>query len=314
MRGVISITDWDWFQYLRTQPGLDEANFWRPTDLGRPRMPPGTPFIFKLKKKHGGWIVGFGIFAAHVIQPMWLAWEEFEKKNGAATFAEFHRMLATIRQAKGKESDPAGSYDIGCTLLADPVLFPREAWTAPPNDWKDQIVQDRGYNLAEGEGARIWAHCQKMARGVSVDAGARERGPLYEGPRHGAPALFRPRMGQGIFRAAVTDAYGGACAVTTEHSLPVLEAAHIRPFADGGEHELSNGILLRTDIHRLFDRGYVTITPDMHFQVSRRLKDEFANGKTYYSLDGHRINSPEASGTGPSVELLEWHGRERFRA
>jgi hypothetical protein len=76
-RGVISITDWDWFQFLREQPDLDEANLWRP------RMPAGTPFIFKLKKKHGGWIVRFGIFATHVIQPMWLAWDEFEKKNEA---------------------------------------------------------------------------------------------------------------------------------------------------------------------------------------------------------------------------------------
>jgi putative restriction endonuclease len=120
-------------------------------------------------------------------------------------------------------------------------------------------------------------------------------------------------MGQGIFRAAVTDAYGRACAVTTEHSLPVLEAAHIRPFAEGGEHELSNGILLRTDIHRLYDRGYVTITPDMRFQVSRRLKDEFANGRTYYLLDGTRINSPKAREAGPSAELLEWHATAKFK-
>lgn len=120
-------------------------------------------------------------------------------------------------------------------------------------------------------------------------------------------------MGQGIFRAAVTDAYGRACAVTTEHSLPVLEAAHIRPFAEGGEHELSNGILLRTDIHRLYDRGYVTITPDMRFQVSRRHKDEFANGKTYYMLDGTRINTPAASDAEPSAELLGWHASTKFK-
>jgi hypothetical protein len=90
MRGVIAITDWDWFQFLRDQPGVAEANFWRPTDLGRPRVPAGTPFIFNLRKKHGGGIVGFGIFAPRVIQSMWLAWDEFETKDGAATFAEFH--------------------------------------------------------------------------------------------------------------------------------------------------------------------------------------------------------------------------------
>jgi predicted restriction endonuclease len=63
--------------------------------------------------------------------------------------------------------------------------------------------------------------------------------------------------------------------VTRERTLPALEAAHIRPFAEGGEHEASNGVLLRRDIHSLFDAGYVTITPDLRFEVSRRIKEEF---------------------------------------
>jgi hypothetical protein len=41
---------------------------------------------------------------------------------------------------------------------------------------------------------------------------------------------------------------------------------------------VSNGLLLRSDIHRLFDKGYVTVTPDHHFEVSRRLKDDFETG------------------------------------
>lgn len=315
MRGVICITDWDWFQFLSSQPGLDEANFWRPTDLRRPRMPPGTPFIFKLRKEHGGWIVGFGIFATHVIQPMWLAWDEFERKNGAATFDEFHRLLVRIRRSKGMESDPAGTYEIGCILLSEPMFFPPEAWIPAPGDWSDNTVQGAGYDLDRGEGARIWAHCLAVAGGLPLGAGpaGREHGPLYEGPRTGKPVLRAPRMGQGIFRAAVTDAYGRACAVTTEHSLPVLEAAHIRPYGEGGEHALPNGLLLRTDIHRLFDRGYVTITPDLRFRVSRRLKDEFANGRTYYSLEGTKVATPNAPGARPAAELLEWHSSTRFR-
>jgi hypothetical protein len=52
--------------------------------------------------------------------------------------------------------------------------------------------------------------------------------------RYGAPVLVPPRLGQGAFRVAVTDAYGRSCAVTREHSLPVLEAAHIQPYALGG--------------------------------------------------------------------------------
>ena len=65
-------------------------------------------------------------------------------------------------------------------------------------------------------------------------------------------------------RFAVTSAYQSACAVTMEHSLPVLDAAHIRPYSDGGEHEVSNGLLLRSDIHRLFDK-----VPNLIDQLAR---------------------------------------------
>jgi putative restriction endonuclease len=54
--------------------------------------------------------------------------------------------------------------------------------------------------------------------------------------------------------------------VTGERTLPVLEAAHIRPYADGGRHEVANGILLPSDLRTLFDQGYVTITPDYRLE------------------------------------------------
>ena len=109
-----------------------------------------------------------------------------------------------------------------------------------------------------------------------------ESGPRRPRPGGGGgcAALWRSghgaaTSGQGIFRIGVTDAYDRACAVTTEHSLPVLEAAHIRPYSEGGEHRVSNGLLLRSDIHRLFDKGYVTVTPDYRFLLSQRLKQDF---------------------------------------
>ena len=51
----------------------------------------------------------------------------------------------------------------------------------------------------------------------------------------GKPAPVRPRLGQGAFRIIVTDLYGRKCAVTGEKTMPALEAAHIRPYADGAE-------------------------------------------------------------------------------
>jgi putative restriction endonuclease len=125
--------------------------------------------------------------------------------------------------------------------------------------------------------------------------------------------LVEPRLGQGSFRIAVTKAYDEACAVTREHSLPALEAAHVRPYADGGAHALPNGLLLRADIHRLYDAGYVTVTPDYRFRVSGDLSDDFHNGREYERFAGRAITVPRAPADRPNPELLEWHATGVFR-
>jgi putative restriction endonuclease len=219
-----------------------------------------------------------------------------------------------VRGRKNLPADPAGTYEIGCVMLSVPVFFEREDWILPPADWpRSGIMQGKSYDLSAGEGARVWDSCQAVARGRGLLAGRSERASEPAGPRYGEPVLVRPRLGQGTFRIAVTDAYGRSCAVTSEHSLPVLEAAHIRPFAQHGPHEVSNGVLLRTDIHRLFDKGYVTVTPDYRFLVSRRLKDEYQNGRTYYAMHGTPIHLPREPRDYPDSARLEWHARELFR-
>ena len=100
--------------------------------------------------------------------------------------------------------------------------------------------------------------------------------------------------------------------MTRERTLSALAAAHIRPFAEGGEHEASNGVLFRRDIHSLFDAGYVTITPDLHFEVSRRIRQEFENGRQYYELHGREIAVPDDSQSRPDRAVLEWHSGNRF--
>jgi len=61
MKGLIAVTDHEWFEFLSRQADLDEVNFWRPRDTQTPRIQPGTPFLFKLRKPHGDRIVGFGV-------------------------------------------------------------------------------------------------------------------------------------------------------------------------------------------------------------------------------------------------------------
>lgn len=125
--------------------------------------------------------------------------------------------------------------------------------------------------------------------------------------------MVRPRLGQGAFRVMVTDAYERRCVVTNERTLPVLEAAHIKPYSLTGKHEVSNGLLLRSDLHTLFDRGYVTVTRDNRLRVSGRIHDEFEYGRDYYALDGLEIRLPVPPNLSPSRELLEWHADTIFR-
>jgi putative restriction endonuclease len=129
----------------------------------------------------------------------------------------------------------------------------------------------------------------------------------------GDPTLVRPRLGQGTFRILVTDVYQKHCAITGEKALPVLEAAHIRPVAEGGMHRVDNGILLRSDVHALFDAGYVTVTTDYRVRVSRRLRDDFDNGEHYLQFNGTDLWLPPSAGDRPNRDFLEWHSESIFR-
>jgi putative restriction endonuclease len=110
----------------------------------------------------------------------------------------------------------------------------------------------------------------------------------------------------------VLDSYERRCAITNEKTLPALEAAHIRSYHEVQEHEIRNGLLFRADVHKLFDTGYVTVTPDYHFLVSRRIKEEFENGRDYYALHGSRIRLPHNLRDAPAEEALVWHNEQRF--
>jgi putative restriction endonuclease len=135
----------------------------------------------------------------------------------------------------------------------------------------------------------------------------------HDGPRYGAPTVHRPRLGQGAFRVSVTEAYQRRCAMTGENTLLVLEAAHIKPYAEDGPHTVSNGLLLRSDFHKLFDAGLVTVTPDLTVEVSPQIKAQYFNGKAYYRLHGQKLHVvPPQEDLRPDPELLRWHNEKKF--
>ena len=126
--------------------------------------------------------------------------------------------------------------------------------------------------------------------------------------RYGAEQVIRPRIGQGAFKVLITDAYHRRCAITGEKTLPVLEAAHIKPYSMDGPHAISNGLLLRRDFHTLYDRGYITVDENMTVEVSTRIKEDFGNGREYYTHHGSKlIVLPERMDQMPDPQYLKWH-------
>lgn len=102
-------------------------------------------------------------------------------------------------------------------------------------------------------------------------------------------SLVRVRRGQSEFRAALLRVYGPSCAVTGPCPAEALEAAHLRAFADHGRHRVEEGLLLRADIHSLFDDGLLTVDPDtLEVLVDPRL----AAYADYVSRIGQQLKIP----------------------
>jgi putative restriction endonuclease len=254
-------------------------------------------------------VVGGGFFSDSARLKVSEAWEFFGEANGVANIEQMRARIGRYRRAPiGADEDPV----IGCLFVRDVRFFPQDAAVGAPPEFARNIVQGKSYDLADPAAAPYFADLLWLTLGVEVEVDFSQpwhrRGPVF-----GDPRLAPYRLGQSSFKAVVLDAYHRRCAITGTHIPPVLQAAHIRPVAVGGEHRLDNGLLLRSDIHTLFDRGYLGVDTDFRLRVSPRLRADFSNGDQLYAMAGQVIQLPERRADRPSQEFLQWHLDERFQ-
>jgi len=312
VRLIVAVTDGEWFDQLRQRPGISEVNFWSPSDTGFRALQSGEFFLFKLHSPNN-FIVGDGVFLHANSMPCSLAWEAFKENNGASSLSQMRARIARYRRIA---PDGRDDFTIGCRILTQPFFLDRSQWIRIPASFALTTVTFKAYSTDNPEGRSLWEFANKsLSRATDLSLLGKEMPELEDVPqaRYGEPALVRPRLGQGAFRILVTDNYGRRCAISRERTLPALDAAHIRPFADGGSHLVSNGILFRRDIHSLFDLGYVTISPDFKFEVSKRIREEYENGRDYYSLHGKAVAVPDDPSRRPDQSALIWHNENRFK-
>lgn len=308
MRAFVAVTDREWYEQLRHTGELDEVNFWQPSAGGGFKaLAPGELFLFKLHSPDN-FIVGGGLFSHWTRLRVSFAWDAFGLKNGAESLPEMRARIVRYRKIKPK---PHEDYEIGCILIQNPFFFVPDDWLPVP-EWKRYTQRGETFDLTREPWAALWQEIQQRLQARPVHTGGAVGEPPLPGPRYGEPVVVLPRLGQGSFKVLVADTYQRRCAVTKEKALPVLTAAHIRPYADGGEHRVDNGLLLRSDVHILFDRGYVTVTPQYRLEVSRRLRTDFDNGQEYLARHGQEIWVPDKPELRPSRKFLSWHNEYRF--
>jgi putative restriction endonuclease len=242
-----------------------------------------------------------------------LAWDAFSEANGVKSLTEMRERIAYNRRVPiALAENPT----IGCIMLAERFFWPREFWIPSPPDFKLNTVQGKGYDSESGAGRELWNAVAKRLRAFQparLDPGTATLAAV-ESDEFGKPQITLPRLGQGLFRILVTDSYQRQSALTGERTLPVLDAAHIKPYSVIQRHEIPNGLLLRSDLHRLFDEGYITLDPNNRtVVVSNRIRQEFDNGKDYYKLEGQVVREPSELWARPTIENLDFRAYNIFR-
>ncbi|MEU3018283.1 HNH endonuclease [Nocardiopsis sp. NPDC007018] len=319
VKAYVGVTDRAWADFLARRPHLKEINFWRPSSnqVFR-RIGLGDLFLFKTRFPHNR-IVGGAVFSGFTQAPLSEAWAAFGEGNGRSSLGELREAL---NQYRVKEGNPAIRVDedppIGCVMLRDPVFFGGETF-APPVDFASNLVQGKGYDevTSPTHAAYFGPIADRVLGGVQdVPAGedsADGETWVQGGPTRGPIRPIRQRYGQEAFKLALLDAYRGRCAVTGRDVQPTLEAAHIHPVAEGGLHRLDNGLLLRADVHKLFDSGYLTITPGLTVKVSPSLYRHSHTADEYTALMGTTIAVPQRKADHPHRDALAWHMEAVFR-
>lgn len=311
-----------WFDHLSTLAAtngpdltplrLDEVNFWSPkAPIALKAFAPAEPIFFRLGAPTRS-IAGYGFFATFHPADVYLAWDLFGAKNGAPGLSELARLL-------GRSTPAELAAPIGCTVLRDAVFWPERQWIPwdASRSYADSGVQ-RG--RTERDPANVTFLLDAVARdGITPPQELSAAFvPVEIDLRRTREAERVDREGQGTFRLRLLQAYRNQCAITREHTEPVLDAAHIQSYLGPMSNHVQNGIILTKEFHTLFDKGLATIEPPAagrstyRLRLSQQIKERWKNGHRYFEHNDRELAVPDDPALRPSPLALDWHRQYRF--
>ncbi|KWH30747.1 hypothetical protein WL99_14160 [Burkholderia cepacia] len=168
--------------------------------------------------------------------------------------------------------------------------------------YRDEGLQTKGKVRARPVAVGPWVDDLNQAQREADDAGSFD--PSNEADdRKRVMCSIVSRRGQQRFRAALLEAYDGACAMTGSTAVDVLEAAHILPYKGDHTNATQNGLLLRSDVHTLFDLGHLWI------EAGKICVAAHLSATEYQSLAGQPLRKPLDAKSAPSITALKQHAK-----
>jgi len=296
---AIAPTDSNWFNFLQDNQFNSYVNFWTPTPWNITGLKSGDKLYFMLKspiRKIGG----FGEFVEYKNLTANDAWTEFGNRNGRESKFDF---LSSIQKYIDRNSKNVGgikleasSYKLGSIVLKNCEFWNEEDYKVPDDygvSFPKQVVTVKYFPKIYDPFYHIIHFANKFT--------------IIEEPRDNERRLVQIRNGQSIFKGRILKAYNNKCCVTGETIPELLEAAHIQEYRNSNSHNIQNGLLLRVDIHRLYDNNLIFIDRYFIIHVSNYIKDEY-----YRQFNLKRIALPINEYEHPSAEVLELR-RNEFR-
>jgi putative restriction endonuclease len=300
---AIAATDLDWFEVLSGELTISEVNFWTPTPWNISRLKQGDKFYFLLKAPYR-MIGGYGYFSYYENMSAREAWNRFGIGNGVDDLTELVARTSKYADRHSTTFVPTENPEIGCIVLDRPIFLEESQFFRPEDYGKPfprQVVKLKYFD-DDFDIGRVTDPEQPVGSAEPFQL-------VVDRDRNYKSRRMRDRVGQASFRQKVLAAYGYKCCVTGESCLEVLDAAHIQPYVNGESNHVQNGLALRTDLHKLFDSGLITITSDYRLRTSDRLNSEF-----YVEYHDREVSVPHEDSLRPSQKALEMHGAGVFRS
>lgn len=260
--------------------------------------------LFLVEEDGHQYIIGGGYFLCHTIIDIESCWNQFGVRSGYLTYQEF---LKRAKEFEADISDP-----LNCYLCNGSFIFIKDKIIEIPYEVKINLDRKSRALVSANEPFGLFlkkVSLQRRVEQLSVNSNdSTWPGIYYKATMH------KSRSMAAQFKARMLSIYDFKCAITGCTVGSVLSIAHIKTLYDDRYLMPDNALILRSDIHMLFSKGFITAYYDnddtVLIRVSKRIKMDV--DPMYKFLDGAKLTLPENREYWPNKEYLTWHNQVRF--